>query len=40
MCVKAESFAGQVFVVVQQEVFAILQSLSINNMTQEPKLPL
>lgn len=40
MCLKADRFAGHVFVVVKQEVFAILQSLGINNMTQEPKLPL
>lgn len=36
MCMKADRFVGHVFVVVKQEVFAILQSLSINNMTQEP----
>ncbi len=29
-----------VLVVIQQEVFTILQSLSINNLTPEPKLPL
>lgn len=36
---SSDRFAGHIFVVDQQVVFSILQSLSIN-MTLEPKLPL